>query len=241
MVGMRTRQPPLPLRERAGVRGRPFALPMVLAFLLLLLSAFAQGTDLQRFEFSEVAMGVRARIVVYAPDQVCAQSACRAAFERIAELEDVMSDYRPTSELRLLCAKAGGPPVKVSQDLLAILVRSQDLARRSNGAFDVTAGPLVKLWRNTRKSGILPSAGELSAARKLVGWRNVTIDPKAGTVRLALPGMQLDLGGIAKGFACDEAIRVLKREGVSSALVEMGGVSTSARMCTTHGRVMCTT
>jgi thiamine biosynthesis lipoprotein len=116
-----------------------------------------------------------------------------------------------------------GPPVKVSQDLLAILVRSQDLARRSNGAFDVTAGPLVKLWRNTRKSGILPSVGELSAARKLVGWRNVTIDPKAGTVRLALPGMQLDLGGIAKGFACDEAIRVLKRDGVSSALVEMGG------------------
>lgn len=168
-------------------------------------------------------MGVRARIVVYAPDETRARSACRAAFDRIAELEDVMSDYRPTSELVRLCAQAGGPPVKVSDDLLAILVRSQDLARRSNGAFDATIGPLVKLWRKARKSETLPPAEDLSAARKLVGWRSITIDRTARTVRLALPGMQLDLGGIAKGSACDEALRVLKREGVSSALVEMGG------------------
>lgn len=168
-------------------------------------------------------MGVRARIVVYASGEADAARACRAAFDRIARLEDVMSDYRPTSELMRLCAKSGGGPVRVSPELLFVLQKSQDLARRSNGAFDVTVGPLVKLWRAARKSGALPTRKEIDAARKLVGWRKMTIDAKRGTVRLSTPGMRLDLGGIAKGCACDEAIRVLRRHGIRSALVEMGG------------------
>ena len=177
----------------------------------------------QRFEYSQVAMGVRARIVLYAGDEASARQAASAAFDRIAYLEDVMSDYRPTSELNRLCAKAGGPPVKVSPELLFILTESQELAGRSRGAFDVTVGPLVRLWRNARKTGILPTTAERIAARRLVGWRKMSIDPKASTVRLAVAGMKLDLGGIAKGYACDEAIRALKEQGISSALVEMGG------------------
>ncbi len=209
----------------------------------------------QRFEYSEMAMGVRARIVMYAPDEAHAQDAARAAFERIAYLEQVMSDYRPDSELMRLCANAGGPPVRVSPELYYILRKANDLSRRSDGAFDVTIGPLIRLWRAARKSGKLPSQEEIDAARKLVGWRNVVIHPKTRTVILECDGstslseawldtpgadgrqaardqsdvqpsrakMQLDLGGIAKGYACEEAIRVLKRHGISSALVEMGG------------------
>lgn len=168
-------------------------------------------------------MGVRARIVVYAADEAAARRACAAAFDRIACLEDVMSDYRPTSELMRLCDKAGGPPAPVSPELMAVLLRAQEMSRRSDGAFDVTVGPLVKLWREARKSGKLPGKSELDGARKLVGWRNVILDPKRRTARLALPGMTLDLGGIAKGYACDEAVRALKERGITSAMVEMGG------------------
>ena len=190
---------------------------------LILLSLSPRLVASQRFEYSEMAMGVRARIVLYAPDEAHAQDVARAAFDRIAYLEQVMSDYRPDSELMRLCAQAGGPPVRVGPELYYILRKSQDLSRRSGGAFDVTAGPLVRLWRAARKSGKLPEQAEIEAARRLVGWQKVALDPRARTVHLETPGMQLDLGGIAKGYACEEAIRVLRKQGIASALVEMGG------------------
>lgn len=188
---------------------------------VLLLVCSAQATAQRRFEYSEVAMGVRARIVLYAKDEPTAQSAARAAYDRIAYLEDIMSDYRATSELSRLSAASGGPAVKVSPELAFILGKCQDLARRSDGAFDCTVGPVVKLWRKARKSGQMPSADELAAARKLVGWRKLHVERNA--VSLDTPGMQLDLGGIAKGYGCDEAIRALKDHGIASALCEMGG------------------
>jgi len=178
---------------------------------------------LQRFEYSEVEMGVRARIVVYAASREYAEKGCRSAFDRINILENVMSDYRPDSELMKLSSKAGTGPVKVSDDLLRVLRISQDLSKRSDGAFDITVGPVVKLWRKARKSGALPPQAELDAAQKLVGWRKIVIDGKRSTVALETPGMQLDLGGIAKGYACQEAIKSLRRKGIGRALVEMGG------------------
>ncbi len=196
------------------------------AFALVILSILAAASSAQsaqRFEYSEVAMGVRARIVLYAPTQTAAEKAARAAYDRIAYLEQIMSDYRPDSELNLLCAKAGGEPVKVSPELLFILSKSSELARRSDGAFDPTVGPVVRLWRKARKSGVLPTPQEIEAAKYLVGWHKMRIDARASTVRLETPGMQLDLGGIAKGYACDEAQRVLKGQGIACALVEMGG------------------
>lgn len=168
-------------------------------------------------------MGVRARIVAYSPDEASAAQACRAALDRIAYLEDVMSDYRPTSELMRLCAKSGGPPQPASPELVFILGKCNEMSLLTDGAFDATAGPVISLWRAARKSGKLPSDRDLQAARKLVDWRNVVIDEKAETVQLRKPGMRLDLGGIAKGYACDEAILTLKRHGIGSALVEMGG------------------
>lgn len=202
---------------------------MGLCIALAILSALpVLGRDFRipperRYEYSQVAMGVRARIIAYASSEGQAERACKAAFDRIACIEDVMSDYRPTSELTRLCGQAGGSPVVVSPELFYVLTKSQDLARRSNGAFDVTVGPLVKLWREARKSGTLPGKDEIEAARKLVGWGKVTLDGKRRTVRLAVPGMKLDLGGIAKGYACDEAIKALKQYGITSAMVEMGG------------------
>lgn len=168
-------------------------------------------------------MGVDARLVVYAPDQDTAEKACIAAFARIAELDTIMSDYRKESELMRLCAKAGGPPVRVSPDLFLVLRRAQKVSRESKGAFDVTVGPLIALWRAARKSAVLPDPTELERARQLVGWEKVRLNERGRTVQLAVPGMKLDLGGIGKGYAADEAQSVLKKNGITHALVQMGG------------------
>jgi thiamine biosynthesis lipoprotein len=168
-------------------------------------------------------MGVDARLVLYAPDQATAERAGTAAFARIAQLDSIMSDYRVNSELTHLCEKAGGPPVRVSPDLFLVLRRGQEVSRQSDGAFDVTVGPLVALWRKARKTATLPDPTELEHARSLVGWKKLHLDEKHRTVRLDVPGMKLDLGGIGKGYAGDAAQEVLRKNGVTRALVEMGG------------------
>jgi len=176
-----------------------------------------------RVQYRQIHMGVQVRMAVYAADRQAADAACRAAYGRIAELDDALSDYRPTSELRQLCARAGGPPVKVSEDLFAVLSRANDLAERSGGAFDATVGPYVQLWRTARQTGKLPSDEEWRAAGKLVGWRQMRLDSEARTVELLQPGMKLDLGAIAKGYALDQALRALREHGVTQALIEAGG------------------
>lgn len=177
----------------------------------------------ERYEFAQLHMGVKVRLVVYARDEPAATRACRAAFARFAELEQILSDYRPDSELMRLCARAGGEPVRVSRDLYTVLSHAMALARRSEGAFDPTVGPVVALWRTARKAGRLPPDDALRQARALVGWRHLRLEAAPRTARLALPGMRLDLGGIAKGFAADAALAALKQHGVSRALIEAGG------------------
>jgi len=168
-------------------------------------------------------MGVDARLVVYAPDQPTAERACAAAFQRIAALDSIMSDYRRDSELMRLCAGAGGPATPVSPDLFLVLRRSQEVARHSGGAFDITAGPLIALWRKARKAAVLPQPAEIERAWALVGWEKLRLNEEARTVQLAVRGMKLDLGGVAKGYAADGAQHVLKQHGITRALVELGG------------------
>lgn len=204
--------------------------PRCAATLLLLLllpgagcAAWRGQPALQRHEYAQLHMGVQARLIVYAPTERAAEIAVRAAYARVVEIEDIASDYRPTSELMRLCAKAGEGPVPVSETLFTLLSHAQDLSRRSNGAFDVTIGPYVALWRAARKTKQLPTPQQLTEAGERVGWERVTLDPTRRTVALATPGMRLDLGGIAKGYAADEAIRVLREHGIGSALFEAGG------------------
>jgi homoserine O-acetyltransferase len=168
-------------------------------------------------------MGTTVRIVLYAPDASAAGGSAAAAFSRIAELDDRLTDYRETSELMALCRTAGGPPVDVSPDLFDVLAAAQRLAARTVGAFDVTIGPLSHLWRRARATGDVPDAAALATAWRLVGYQKLHLSPDIGTVRLDEPGMILDLGGIAKGYAADEALAVLARRGAPRALVAVGG------------------
>jgi thiamine biosynthesis lipoprotein len=122
-----------------------------------------------------------------------------------------------------LCHKAGGGPVPVSEPLFYVLARAQEVSRLSHGAFDVTVGPVVKLWRRARQTQELPDPVKLAQARALVGYQNIRLDEKARTVELLKPGMQLDLGGIAKGYAADEGLRVLRQHEIPRALIAAGG------------------
>ncbi len=196
---------------------------VLLLACLFVLPAPAAEPALSRHTFSEPHMGTLFRIIVWAKDEETARKASKEAFARVSELNRIMSDYQSTSELMRLCAKAGGEPVKVSGELFFVLARAQKVARASDGAFDVTVGPVVRLWRRARRTGQMPDAKKLEAARALVGYKNMVLDEKAQTVKLLKPGMQLDLGGIAKGYAADEALKVLTKHGLTRALVAAGG------------------
>lgn len=192
-------------------------------WMLVAATALHAGEPLARYSFSEPHMGTQFKILLYAPDRATAEQAAQAAFARIAVLDGIMSDYRATSELMRLCRQAGGPPVPVSPELFFVLSRSQELARQTHGAFDVTVGPVVRLWRRARRNLLLPDPDELAKARALVGFDKVRLEPSTRTVQLTQPGMQLDLGGIAKGYAADEALKALQQLRISRALIAAGG------------------
>lgn len=176
-----------------------------------------------RFEFSRIMMGAEARLVMYAENEAEAVKAAQAAFARIAELDEVMSDYRQDSELMKLCRRAGDGPVAASDDLIDVLGAADRIARISGGAFDPTVGPVVRLWRQARRDQTMPPTDALARARSLVDFRDVIINHDARTIELRTPGMQLDLGGIGKGFAADAALATLRHEGISSCLIDMSG------------------
>lgn len=169
-------------------------------------------------------MGQPIKIILYAPDEPSANRAAEAAFDRIAQLDRVMSDYQPESELSRLSATAGsGRAVPVSDDLWRVLDRSQRLAERTDGAFDITVGPYVRLWRRARREKELPTDARLDEARRAVGYRHLRLDEPGRTAELLVPGMRLDLGGIAVGYAVDEAMAVLRQQGIARALIDASG------------------
>jgi thiamine biosynthesis lipoprotein len=176
-----------------------------------------------RFESTQPHMGTTVRVVLYASTEPEAERAAAAAFARVAALDATLSDYKPDSELSRLTRDAIGRPVKVSRDLFRVLDAAQGLAARTGGAFDITVGPLSQLWRRARRQVELPPPGDLAAARALSQYTLLNLDPKAHTASVARDGMRLDAGGIAKGFAADEALVVLRGLGVDRALVAVGG------------------
>jgi len=169
-------------------------------------------------------MGVPFRIVLYAKTELEAKTASDVAFARIKQLNDILSDYDPDSELSKLSRTSGsGQKIKLSDDLWLVLQRAQDLAERSDGAFDVTVGPVVNLWRKARRDKKMPDPDRLAEARQAVGYKNLRLDSKDHTAELLVPNMRLDLGSIAKGFAVDEGLKMLRQRGITSALVAGAG------------------
>ena len=186
------------------------------------LSLHADG--LQRFSQRELHMGVEFEVVLYAADEAAAKPAFQAAFARIAELDKRLSDYDPASELsRLSATSPSQEPVKVSDDLWKVLWVSRNLSERSEGAFDITVGPLTKLWRRARRQKELPNNELISKALQSTGYKHLELDEKQHTARLLPPGMRLDAGVISKGYATEEALKKLRELGISRALVRGSG------------------
>lgn len=203
----------------------PARVPGLIAVLLVIPRPAAAGQP-ARYEFREPHMGTEVTVTVYAAEKDRAVTAVRAAFKRIRDIEHVLSDYRPSSEVMKLCAANDADPGKarpVSRDLAVVLRTALAVSAQSGGAFDVTVGPLSRLWREARRTKRLPDPAELAAAREKVGYGKVTLDPEKQTVRLAESGMRLDFGGIGKGYAADEALAVLKAHGLPRALVAASG------------------
>ena len=183
----------------------------------------AVPTAAVRVEASAPHMGTLARVVVHAPTRADGEASAQAALARIGELDARLSDYRENSEVSALARAAAGQPVPVSADLFAILEASERLAGASGGAFDVTAGRLTHLWRRARRLGAWPEAARVDDARAAGGHALVALDAARRTATLARAGVEIDPGGIAKGYAADAALAVLRERGLPSALVAIGG------------------
>lgn len=168
-------------------------------------------------------MGTLVKITVYATDGETADKSFRAAFDRIGDLDRILSDYKPDSELNRIALAAVDHPVRVSDELFTVLAASQELATATDGAFDVTQGPVIRLWREARRTSRLPDEGALREAESRSGYRKLHLDPLDRTVKLDQPGMALDVGAIGKGYAASEALKVLDRRGIRSALVAVSG------------------
>lgn len=195
----------------------------VVSMLLLGCATSRRETPLARFEFQQPHMATLFTITLYAADETTAKRAATAAFARVAHLNQMMTDYDPESELMRLSRSPVGVPVRVSDELFEILAESQRIAKFSGGAFDPTIGPVVRLWRRARRIEALPTPEQLAAARTGVGWEKLQLDARGKTVTLLAPNMQLDLGGIAKGYAADQALKTLRAHGINAALVAASG------------------
>ncbi len=196
--------------------------PPILAVILG--AACADDGDLERYEASRPSMGTLFQITLYVPDETSAQRAFDAAFARIEKLNGIFSDYDSDSETNRLCRAAPmDRPVGVSEEMATVLEQSLRLSKRTDGAFDVTVGPLSRLWRRARRRKELPSTERLEQAVAATGYRHIRFDSEHRTANLLAPDMRLDFGAIAKGFAADEAIATLRKLGIRRALVNAGG------------------
>ncbi len=168
-------------------------------------------------------MGTLFSITLYAEDALTANAAAEAAFREVAKLDRMMTDYDPNSELMQLCLRPVGEPTPVSPELFELLQESLRVSRETHGAFDITIGPLVRAWRAARQSKVLPNEHELAELRRAVGYQHLRLDARTHSVTLLVPNMKLDLGGIAKGYAADKALAVMRGRGITRALVAASG------------------
>jgi FAD:protein FMN transferase len=198
-----------------------------LAIILVAATTWSSGStqDLVRVEQNDEAMGSTFSVVLHGSDKIELERAADAAFAEVHRLDRLLSNYRPDSEWSAVNRTAGLRPVKVSTELFQLLSECMTYSRQSDGAFDITVGSLMKVWGFYKGEGVLPRAADVTDALTRVGHRHVRLDAGAQTIQFDRLGMELDPGGIGKGYAVDRMVEVLKRRGVRIALVSASGSS----------------
>ncbi|MDR3675814.1 MAG: FAD:protein FMN transferase [Acidobacteriota bacterium] len=170
-------------------------------------------------------MGTTYTVVAYGRDQTFLSEVVTEVFTQIDQLDEQMSNYKPESELSGINRNAARQDVIVSPQLFGLIQYSLRASQESGGDFDITVGPLMKLWGFFRGQGRLPSALELAQVRKKIGYQHVHLNTETRTIHFDAPGMELDLGGIAKGYAVDQAAELMRSDGITAALISSGSSS----------------
>jgi thiamine biosynthesis lipoprotein len=196
---------------------------LFLALLAAVLLARA-ATSLQ-MERSTDAMGATFSVVVYGSDRASMNQAIDAAFEEAHRLDALLSNYQPTSEWSRVNREAPSRPVAVSPELFRVLSDCIEYSRASEGTFDLTVGPLMRAWGFSGGRRHVPSPDQIREALELVGYRHVQLNARRRTVRFDRPGVEIDSGGVGKGYAVDRMVKVLRAKGIRNALVAASGSS----------------
>lgn len=171
-------------------------------------------------EGTKFLMGTVVNLKIYHKDK---EDALKKGFARVKELADKITVNQKGSEVDKINSNAGIKPVKVSADVFDLVEKAQFFSKNSGGSFDMAIGPITSLWHIGFDDARKPSQAEIDSALKLVNYKNIVLDKKNKTVYLKQKGMQLDLGGIAKGYITDEVVKVFKKEGVNTAIIDLGG------------------
>ena len=199
---------------------------LTLAWLAVALSTVAQSAKvdpLDHYEATRLSMACVYAIDAYGPDAAALPRIVEEAFDEVDRIDRLMSHYKADSPLSRINREAAQHPVEVDAELFDFIAESLRYDRESGGAFDITVGPLMKAWGFFGGEGRMPSAEEVAAARRHVGGTHLVLDPAAKTIAFDDPGVELDLGGIAKGYAVDRAVTLLKARQIAAALVSAGG------------------
>ncbi|HEY4241040.1 MAG TPA: FAD:protein FMN transferase [Kofleriaceae bacterium] len=202
---------------------------MKLSATIVLLVALACGRAVaapadQKFSFTDKAMGTVINVWVWGHDGNAAQSAATAVFAEMKRLDKEMTTWDPASEISQINTAAGEHPVKVSAESLAVIQRALDVSKRSGGVFDITVGAFHGLWKfDEDMDGSLPDPAEVKRRLAVIGWKNVVVDAAASTVFLRKKGMSITLGGIAKGYAVDKCVDIMRKAGFTNFMVQAGG------------------
>ena len=192
---------------------------------LLFLSLFPLSVSgqLKRYEFSENKMGSPFRIIFYHSDSSKAAALPKECYLLVDSLNNIFSDYTLESEIGKLTQLKPFQEQKISEELFSMIMHSKRVWSASHKTFDITLGALTHLWRKARAENRFPSEQEIKAAKELTGFKNLILDPKRQTIAFKKAGMQLDFGGIVKGWAAQRVIEFLKTKRVPIALVDAGG------------------
>lgn len=178
-----------------------------------------------RIEASADAMGCTYSVALYDADRHRLETAVEEAFEEVRRLDQLLSNYKAHSEWTDVNRWAAERPVALPREMFDLIWHCQQYSMASEGAFDITVGPLMRVWGFYKGTGRLPQKQEVAAALAGVGYRHVLLDPEARTVRFARPGVEIDPGGIGKGYAVDRMVEILRRNKIRSGLVTAAGSS----------------
>lgn len=207
-------------QKNVNLRMLMIAAPVIVAFLLI---SKVTHRPVRWDSGYRPVMGTLSRVVVIGPNERIARQSGEKVYKYQQWFDNLMSTYKDYTELSEVNREAYDGPVHVSPETMEVLQRAVAMSKLTGGTFDVTIGPLMDLWKHAADTNTMPTQQMIDEAKAKVGWQHLRLDPNAMTVQFEIPGMKLDVGGIAKGYAIDKSVDILKSAGALGGMVDIGG------------------